>query len=161
MGGTPVYSVLHRKTKGTRMIKSNTPVACWRRGLDRAEPLFSPTPGRKRKRVPGEPPKSRYPFGVPAFYMERQRGLERPLRKQSGGLFLGRGRGIGVPFLYGKAKESPENCRPPAVRWASVGCRFAPEGAVAQQGNECLPSADNPNAFSGKYYPNVPEIYPI
>ena len=43
---------------GTRKIRSNTPGACWRRGLDRAVPLFSPIPGRKCKRVPdGSPEK--------------------------------------------------------------------------------------------------------
>jgi hypothetical protein len=36
---------------GTRIIKSTLPGAGWRRGLDRAEPLFLPF-GQKCKRVP-------------------------------------------------------------------------------------------------------------
>ena len=55
-----VWAELRHCRRGFKCFKSNTPGACWRRGLDRAEPLFSPIPGRKCKRVPdGSPEKSR------------------------------------------------------------------------------------------------------
>jgi len=37
-----VYLFLSATAEEIRKIKSNSPGASWRRGLDRAEPLFSP-----------------------------------------------------------------------------------------------------------------------
>ncbi|MDY4218880.1 MAG: hypothetical protein SOY32_00480, partial [Candidatus Faecousia sp.] len=45
--------------------------------------------------------KKRHPKGW-RFFMVQEMGLERPLKKQSGGLFLGRGRvpfSPGIPFV--------------------------------------------------------------
>jgi len=53
--------LLYAFEEGTRMIQSNTPGACWRRGLDRAGPLYTPIPGRICKRVPDGSPKNRKP----------------------------------------------------------------------------------------------------
>ena len=46
---------------GIRKIKSNSPVDCWQRRLDGAEPIFSPI-GRKCKRIPTLRPKIQNPL---------------------------------------------------------------------------------------------------
>ena len=60
---------------GIRKIKSNSPVDCWQRRLDGAEPIFSPS-GRKCKRIPTLRPKIRNPLlRVLDFY---RTGIRKP-----------------------------------------------------------------------------------
>ena len=59
----------------------------------------------------------RHPKGCLIFY-GMDTGLERPLRKHAGGMFLGRGR---VPFSSGASRQGCE--RRKVIRWCSCGTR--------------------------------------